>query len=102
MNTPGYWILDEPTASLDLQHQRLLIELMAAATAKGHGVITVVHDLNLAARLASDIWLLKDGEKIVEGSPDDILSSQQLQQVFNVSIDCLNNPHGHNAFIFSE
>lgn len=55
-------LLDEPTSSLDLRHQvEVLTTVRRVATKQGKGVILSMHDINLAARYADMILLMKDG-----------------------------------------
>lgn len=50
------WLLDEPTAPLELQHPHAMLALVRrCAMESGMGVITVLHDLNLALRHAGDV-----------------------------------------------
>lgn len=75
-------LLDEPTASLDLRHQELVMGIALDLTRAGSAVAAVVHDLNLAARYADSIALLQRGSLVARGTPWNVLTSEILADVF--------------------
>ncbi|OUS11389.1 heme ABC transporter ATP-binding protein [Gammaproteobacteria bacterium 53_120_T64] len=85
-------LLDEPTASLDLAHQALVLEMVQDFAAQGVAVCLVVHDLNLAARCADRLLLMRDGAIVASGSPLEVLSEATLQAVFDVEVQVLTHP----------
>lgn len=78
-----YLLMDEPTASQDLAHQHRLLMLARGLAATGVGVLVVLHDLNLAARYADRLIVLKDGRKAAEGRPEDVLTPDLIREVFS-------------------
>lgn len=78
-------LLDEPTTYLDLNHQVALMDMMREQQQKGVTVITVLHDLNQAARYCDHLIVLKNGELIAEGAPQDVMTDQLLADVFAVN-----------------
>lgn len=64
---PRYLLLDEPTASLDINHELALLRLARQACAQNIGVLAVLHDLNLAARFADRVALLDGGCMVADG-----------------------------------
>jgi iron complex transport system ATP-binding protein len=80
-------LLDEPTANLDLSHQAILFRLVRerCQTCDSAAVI-ITHDLNLASEFADEILLLKQGELVAKGSPKEILTTENLQAVFEVEV----------------
>lgn len=89
-NTPAYLLLDEPTAALDIKHQRALMDLLTL-TAKKHnlGVVTALHDLNTAAYYAQSVILLKQGQLFACGRCDQVLNRQNIESVFEVPVELL-------------
>ena len=82
-------LLDEPTSALDLAHvHRVMTHLRRLAT-DGLTVVVVMHDLNLAARYADDVWLMNDGEIAACGAWDVVLTPPVLEPVYGVSIRAL-------------
>ncbi|MEO0943613.1 MAG: ATP-binding cassette domain-containing protein [Pseudomonadota bacterium] len=81
-----YLFLDEPTASLDIKHQILILNLVRDLAQQGTGVLVVLHDLNLAAAFASTVLLMKEGRVTHIGTPDDVLTSKNLSAVYDTDI----------------
>jgi iron complex transport system ATP-binding protein len=82
---PGVLLLDEPTASLDLRHQLDVIEAAQRRAARGSAVLAVLHDLNLAARLASRVVVLDRGRIARDGPPPETITDAALAAVFGVA-----------------
>ena len=82
-------ILDEPTAHLDVHHQFEFLEQVRGLVAAGRTVVAVFHDLELAARYASTLLLLKDGRIAASGAPRDVLTPERIASVFRMDADCL-------------
>lgn len=82
--TTPWLLLDEPTTYLDLNHQTALMDMMRAKQQQGVSIITVLHDLNQAARYCDHLIVLKAGKLIAEGSPQTVLTPDLLADVFAV------------------
>lgn len=81
----GRWLLlDEPTASLDLAHQKLVLEATAGLARAGCGVVVALHDLNLAARFADRVAMLCEGRLVAFGAPEETLSAERVSRVYGV------------------
>lgn len=79
------WILaDEPLAALDPAHQLRVAGLLRQAARQGAGVVVVLHDLTLAARLADDVLMLRDGRIVAAGPASATLTSPNLSQLFDI------------------
>jgi len=81
-----YLLLDEPTASLDLSHQFMVMKLARAHATAGGGVLAVMHDLNLAAMLADEIVALDNGRVAARGPPGQVITDRMLADVYGVSL----------------
>lgn len=81
---PRLLLLDEPTAGLDVQHQLQVFTLIRDLVGQGLTAIAVVHDLNLAARYCDRLVLLDRGAVRARGRVDDVLTPENLADVFNV------------------
>lgn len=75
-------LVDEPTSSLDPEHQIRVFELLARLTREGRGVVVVTHDLNLASQFATRILLLAEGRVAAQGSADEVLCPAVLTPVY--------------------
>jgi iron complex transport system ATP-binding protein len=79
-----YLVLDEPTSSFDLAHQKLTLEVVRSLADKGVGVLMVIHDLNLAACCADQMFLMQCGQIVVSGTPREVLQPEIISRVFQV------------------
>jgi iron complex transport system ATP-binding protein len=75
-------LLDEPTSNLDVAQALDFMEILRALAQKGTLVITVSHDLSLAATYAHEIIFLKDGDLVAAGPRESTLTPSLLTQVF--------------------
>lgn len=79
---PRLLILDEPTTALDVRHEMELFELFRRLTDEGLATLVITHHLNIAARFADHMLLLKWGELVAEGPPREVLTRDTLGHVF--------------------
>jgi len=84
-----YLLLDEPTASLDLAHQHLTLQIARRLSRENTGVLVVLHDLNLAANYADRICLMKGGKISHDGTPLEVLTTANIKTVFNFDVSIL-------------
>ena len=93
---PQVILLDEPTASLDLSHQVRTMDLMEKLkTEKGVTVVMVSHDVNLAAMYGDQLLLLKAGEIVCMGPPDQVLNFETLEETYDCKLLVDKNPLGN-------
>ncbi len=85
-------LLDEPTASLDLPHQALVLDRARRQAAAGWAVVAVVHDLNLAAAWADDLLVLSHGRVLARGAPSAIFSDGILSSAYGCAIRANRTP----------
>lgn len=90
---PRLMLLDEPTASLDIQHELAIFRILRdRARGDALGVVAVTHDVNLAATFCSHVLLLHEGVAAAAGTPADILSPDVLGPVYGVDLTTLSMP----------
>ncbi len=89
----SYLLLDEPTSSLDPLHQHTLLNSVNELS-KNHniGVLTVLHDVNLAALYSDRIALLSQGEILSYGTPFEVLTPDNLDKVYGISAHVMTHP----------
>lgn len=85
-------ILDEPTASLDLTYKHAVLRLARELAEFGTTVLTVLHDLNLAARYADRVIVLKQGQIATRGVPRDVMTPECLADAFAVRAAVIPHP----------
>ena len=82
---PRILIMDEPTANLDLEHELQVLELVKAYTRqKNTATLLTLHDLNMAARYADRLVLLKDGSVYREGTPAEVITEENIREAYGV------------------
>jgi len=91
---PSVLLLDEPAAALDVGHQLELVGIVRQLLADGVGAVLVVHDWNLALRLADEIVVLHAGRVHAAGPPTVLLAGGVFSEVFGVAVDVLRCPDG--------
>ena len=80
---PQAYLLDEPLAHLDLNHQIAVLELLSRrARADGVGIVMVLHDINLALRYADRALLLFGESRTLEGPVAAVLTAESLSRLY--------------------
>ncbi len=82
---PDLLLLDEPTANLDIQFQIEVMTLIQDLSSNGLTTMAAIHNLPLAARFCDRIILLDKGRLIQCGTPDEVLTADNIRRVFNVN-----------------
>ncbi len=77
-------VADEPTAALDPRHQFRILNLIKAFVDHGGGALLVLHDIELAARYASRLIWMKDGQIVADGTPAETLTTDRLADVYRI------------------
>jgi iron complex transport system ATP-binding protein len=85
-------LLDEPTASLDVNHQVRTLDLLAELVTEGQTVVAAIHDLDLAARYCDELVLLAGGETLAAGTPSEVLTEGHLQRAFDAPVTVTRHP----------
>jgi iron complex transport system ATP-binding protein len=80
---PRYLLLDEPTSSLDISQQHIVLDILKKLKSQNIGVLIVLHDLNLAAHYADRIAIVKDGLIAGVGKVEEVYSESLLSEVFD-------------------
>ncbi|GAA2070614.1 ABC transporter ATP-binding protein [Microbacterium hatanonis] len=88
---PEILLLDEPTTFLDLSHQLEVLDLLVELNrVQGTTIVVVLHELNLAARYADDLVVMREGRIVAQGSPRDVLTAEVVSDAF--ALDALVMP----------
>ena len=87
---PVLILADEPLLSLDLAHQRGVIDLLdARRESAGTPVVFVTHDVNPVLHTVDRVLYLAPGSWAI-GTPDEVLTSQTLSSLYGTEVDVLN------------
>ena len=79
---PGMMVLDEPGAMLDAAGRQEIQSILCRLTAQGTAVVHITHLLE-QARQADRVLVLDHGRIVASGSPDEILTRQDLPVLFD-------------------
>ncbi|WP_022882222.1 ABC transporter ATP-binding protein [Gryllotalpicola ginsengisoli] len=93
-------LLDEPTTYLDIAHQVEVLDLCSRLRAqRGHTLVAVLHDLNLAARYATHLVAMKDGAIVAAGTPADIVTPELVEHVFGLPCRIITDPESGTPLV---
>ena len=88
VQTPKYLLMDEPTNHLDINMQFEVLDLVRDLSKKsGISVVMVSHNLPMAARYCDRIALIKDRKVFCSGTPEEVLTKENMRDVFFVDAD---------------
>ena len=79
-------VMDEPTASLDFGNQVTVLREIKRLAASGLAVLLSTHDPDHAFSVGTHVALIDDGQLIVQGTPEAVLTPERLHQVYGVRV----------------
>ena len=82
-----YLLVDEPIASLDLNYQLEVMNILVKQTKRKTAVCVILHDLNLAAAYCDRIYLLDQGRLVSHGSAEEVLTQATVKSVFGIDVN---------------
>jgi iron complex transport system ATP-binding protein len=90
---PRIMLLDEPTTFLDVAHQVDVLDLLDELNGReGTTVVMVLHDLNLAARYADHLVMMRAGRVVAEGAPRSVLTADAVRETFGLPCVVVDDP----------
>jgi iron complex transport system ATP-binding protein len=92
-------LLDEPTTFLDIAHQYEVLELCSRLHVEGRTLVAVLHDLNQAARYATNLVVMKEGRIVAEGDPAAILTAALVEDVFGLPCVIIVDPEAGTPMV---
>lgn len=85
-DTP-YLFLDEPTANLDIFFQYEILELVKELCEKdGLTIVMVLHDINQSIKYSDRVIIMKEGEIIEDGIPEETITKEVLASVYGIQV----------------
>lgn len=94
-------ILDEPTSALDIGHQHALMRAIKSFAEQGVAVISVMHDINLAAQYSDQLLALLCSQVVAHGTPQSVLTQSLMQTLFSVEADVIQRPNSNIPMVVS-
>lgn len=93
-------LLDEPTTFLDIAHQLDVLDLCASLhREQGRTLVAVLHDLNHAARYATHMIAMRDGQLVASGTPDEVVTAQNVETIFELLCRVIPDPETETPLI---
>lgn len=90
-------ILDEPTNHLDITYQ---LQIMDLVRSRHMTVVAAIHDLNIAAMYCDRIVAIKEGKIVEQGTPQEVLTSKTIYNLYHVKSQVISRSDGRPAIIF--
>ncbi|MBI9031173.1 ABC transporter ATP-binding protein [bacterium] len=88
-----YILLDETFSHLDINHQIEILNIMKDLhIQKGKSIIMVSHNINLSANYSQRMIALKDGKLIADDKPEEVMTSENLEKLFDIKLGVVTNP----------
>ena len=86
-------LLDEPTTFLDLRHQIEILELCQRLhQEENRTIVAVLHELNQAARYATHLIAMKQGEIIAEATAESVVTESKIDRIFGLKTKIIPDP----------
>ncbi len=90
---PEVILLDEPTASLDIQHQIDFLDLILTLNReRGLTIIMASHDINIASEFCDRLILLQGGRIYKMGTPQEVITKENIETVYGCEVWIDQNP----------
>ena len=84
-----FLLLDEPTNHLDIGYQLQIFDFVKRLQVT---VLSAIHDLNMAALYCDRIYVMKEGKIVLHGTPEEVLTVQNIYDVYGVRSDVAIHP----------
>jgi len=82
-------LLDEPISAMDIKYQHQTLALARALADKGWMIVAVLHDINLSAQYADRLFLMKNGRKMMDGTPAEVLTTRNIYTIFGIDVEVI-------------
>lgn len=97
---PQLIFADEPTSALDIRNQLEYMTALKTYTLDNQATcLVVLHDLSLMCRYIDYFYLIEDGQLIKEGTKDQILEKQTLEDLYEVTMDISATKNGYQSIL---
>lgn len=97
---PRILLLDEPMTHLDIVNQLEIMDLIKDLCLKQRMIVLAVfHDLNMAARYCTSALLLKKGRVFSAGTVEEVLTAENIREVFAVDALVRKNPVTNSLYV---
>ena len=92
--------LDEPTTYLDIAYQIEILDLLKELNrTKKTTIVMVLHDINLSSKYADYIFAMKNGKLLAEGTPNEIITTDSVKQIYGIDSVVIEDPMSLSPFV---
>ena len=98
INNPKVIILDEPSTNLDLKSKNFLLNKIHNLSKLGISIICITHDISLITKDYDRVIFLKDREIIKDGKPNELMNSENINQLFDTNIKLIENSNSWDVY----
>ncbi|MHC1626693.1 MAG: ABC transporter ATP-binding protein [Methanoculleaceae archaeon] len=91
-------LLDEPTSNLDMKNRILVLKVLKGIVEQGVAVLMTEHDPNLASLFSDRVLLMYEGRLLRYGHADDVLSRENIMEVYGIDVEIFRNNGNHYIF----
>jgi len=90
---PEVFLLDEPTANLDIHHQIDFLDLILTLNReRGLTIVMASHDMNIASEFCDRLILLRGGRIYKMGTPEEVITKENIESVYGCKVWIDQNP----------
>lgn len=87
VSKPRLLVLDEPMTGLDIVMKDLFRRMFDILVSNGIRIVMITHELEDIPSCVNRVVMIKDGEKIVDGVKDDVLTDENLSNLYDADIE---------------
>ncbi len=88
-------LLDEPVSHLDIKHKISFMKILIKKVREEEkSSLIIFHDINLASFYCDKIYFVKNGKIICEGNPEEIITAENIEKLFDISVDVIKKENG--------
>ena len=91
-------ILDEPTNHLDIKYQLSLLNIVKSLNLT---VISAIHDLNIAAMYCDRLFVMKNGQIVGSGIPQEVLTKEFIKEFYDIDVEIVYDSKGDMHILYS-
>ncbi|RSD35493.1 MAG: iron complex transport system ATP-binding protein [Methanohalophilus sp.] len=98
VHDPDVLILDEPANSLDIRARHIFRQSMRTIASKGKNIILVTHNLEDLIPEIDRVVLLSEGRVYRDGPADEILTAENLSDIFGIQVQVFSKDGYYHAW----
>jgi zinc/manganese transport system ATP-binding protein len=96
---PDILLLDEPLSNLDIRRETELLHLVNnVVRTDGVTALLIAHNINPLLPHLDKVIYVANG-KVATGTPNQVLTSKSLSDLYGIEVEVLRDPHGNVAII---